>query len=114
MQRIDREKQTVRQMIHMYCRNKEGNRELCPDCRRLTDYAMQRLSACPFGNGKSTCRKCTVHCYSPSMRLRMRDVMRFAGPRMLLYHPIAAVRHIMAEWLPAPKHLKSRYTHNTI
>lgn len=60
-------------------------------------YAHARLEHCPFGE-KSTCRLCTVHCYKPEMRQRMQSVMRYAGPRMLLfYHPIAAIRHLMEE-----------------
>jgi hypothetical protein len=31
------------------------------------------------------------------MRERMRQVMRFAGPRMILFHPIMAIRHLWDE-----------------
>ena len=92
--RIEKEKQTVEQMIRLYCRKKEGNGTLCPQCRELLEYAQTRLSRCPFGDGKSTCRICTVHCYKPEMRRQMRAVMRYAGPRMLLSHPIPVLRHI--------------------
>jgi hypothetical protein len=27
----------------------------------------------------------------------MREVMRFAGPRMLLFHPVMAIRHLWDE-----------------
>ena len=97
--RIEKEKQTVEQMIRLYCRKKEGNGTLCPQCRELLEYAQTRLSRCPFGDGKSTCRICTVHCYKPEMRDRMRVVMRWAGPRMLFYHPVAAIRHLWQEYI---------------
>lgn len=96
--RIEQEKKTAEQMIRLYCRRKEGNKELCPRCRELLEYAHARLSRCPFGEEKSTCRLCTVHCYKPEMKERMRAVMRYAGPRMLLYHPIAAIRHLWKEY----------------
>lgn len=99
MSRIEKEKQTVEQMIRLYCRKKEGNGTLCPQCRELLEYAQTRLSRCPFGDGKSTCRICIVHCYKPEMRERMRIVMRWAGPRMLLYHPVAAIRHLWQEYI---------------
>ena len=83
--RIAQEQRTVAQMIRLYCRKKEGNRELCPQCRELLEYAHMRLSRCPFGEKKNTCRLCTIHCYKPEMKERMREVMRYAGPRMLLY-----------------------------
>ena len=56
-----------------------------------------RLSRCPFGENKTTCRLCPVHCYKPEMKKRMQEVMRYAGPRMLLYHPTAACRHLWKE-----------------
>ena len=95
MTRIDEEKRTVEKMIRLYCRRKEGNRELCPSCSELLEYAVVRLSRCRFGNGKSTCQKCPVHCYKPVMRDKMREVMRWAGPRMMLYHPVDAIRHLV-------------------
>lgn len=97
MTRIEREKRTVEKMIRLYCRHKEGNRALCPDCLELLAYSTSRLAGCPFGEGKSSCRKCTVHCYRPDMKARIREVMRFSGPRMIIYHPIAAIRHIINE-----------------
>lgn len=97
MSRIAHEKKTVEQMIRLYCRLKEGNRTLCPDCQALLVYAHKRLDYCKFGERKSTCRKCPVHCYKPDMRTRMQEVMRFAGPRMMLYHPLEALRHLWQE-----------------
>ncbi|MCM1369034.1 MAG: nitrous oxide-stimulated promoter family protein [Candidatus Amulumruptor caecigallinarius] len=97
MKRIEREKHTVEQMIRIYCRYKEGNRELCPDCVELLEYAKLRLSICPFGEDKSSCRKCRVHCYRPDMKEKIKIVMRYSGPRMIFFHPIAAVRHIARE-----------------
>ena len=88
--RIEQEKQTVERMVRLYCRKKEGNKQLCPRCEELLGYARIRLSRCPFGENKSTCRQCSIHCYKPEMKERMREVMRYAGPRMLLYHPVAA------------------------
>ena len=44
---------------------------------------------------KTFCSNCKVHCYKPEMREKIRDVMRFSGPRMLFVHPVAAIRHVM-------------------
>ena len=87
----------VELMIRMYCRMKEGNRELCPDCLELIDYAHARLSHCKFGEQKTTCKKCPVHCYKPEMRERIRNVMRWSGPRMIFHHPVLAIKHLVAE-----------------
>ncbi len=96
MDKIEREKQTVAKMIRLYCRHKEKNRTLCADCAELLDYAAVRLDNCRFGARKSSCRRCPVHCYRPDMKARIRDVMRWAAPRMLLYHPLATLRHLLS------------------
>ena len=94
MKRIEREKQTVSLMIRLYCRKKEGNRVLCEECRELEGYAHKRLTACRYGEQKTSCKKCPTHCYRKDMRDKIRAVMRFSGPRMILYHPIEAIRHM--------------------
>lgn len=97
MTRIDREKHTVTKMVEIYCKYSEHNQTLCNECNLLLEYAHQRLSYCKFGEKKPTCRKCPIHCYKPDMREKMRAVMRFAGPRMIFFHPIMAIRHILTE-----------------
>ncbi|MBD9110700.1 nitrous oxide-stimulated promoter family protein [Bacteroides nordii] len=92
--RINREKRIVELMIRLYCRKKEKNKCLCLQCEELLRYAHARLDHCPFGENKSSCKQCTVHCYKPVMRERMRQVMRFSGPRMLLYAPWEAIKHL--------------------
>lgn len=98
MTRIEEEKLVVARMIELYCRHREGNITLCRECVCLLEYAHTRLSRCPHGHDKPTCRKCTIHCYNPEMRERMRLVMRYSGPRMILYYPIAAVKHLLREF----------------
>lgn len=94
--RIKREKETVETMIRFYChRRRHQEHGLCPDCQELLDYAHKRVGACKFGAQKPTCAKCTVHCYQPAMRARVVEVMRFAGPRMIFYHPARAFRHLL-------------------
>ena len=44
---------------------------------------------------KTFCSNCRVHCYRPEMRTRIREVMRFSGPRMIFHNPVAAVRHVI-------------------
>jgi hypothetical protein len=105
--RLQRERKTIRIMIEMYCRgNHPGSHRaagsLCAECQQLTNYAMQRVDKCPFQAEKSTCATCTIHCYKPDMRQRVRTVMRYAGPRMLLSHPILAIRHMLDEKFQKP------------
>ena len=90
------EKKIVALMIRIYCKKKHGTKkELCADCQALCDYAMLRSDKCPFMETKTFCSNCKVHCYKPEMREKIREVMRFSGPRMILYHPVLAVRHVI-------------------
>lgn len=90
------EKGVVACMIALYCRRKHHTRQgLCPDCAALEAYARQRSDHCPFMQTKTFCSNCAVHCYRPDMREKIRAVMRFSGPRMLLVHPVLAVRHLL-------------------
>lgn len=95
MTRIEREKSTVEDMIRLYCRRHLGVETLPDQYADLIAYAHKRLELCKFGNSKPTCRKCPIHCYAPARRELMRTVMRWSGPRMLFYHPIAALRHLL-------------------
>lgn len=91
----ENEKRVVGQMIKLYCRKKHHTRELCPECSELLDYANQRVNKCPFMETKTFCSNCKVHCYKPEMRERIREVMRFSGPRMIFYHPYLAIKHLV-------------------
>ena len=91
----EREKALGSRMIALYCKKNHGRKSLCPDCAALDAYARQRSDRCPFMETKTFCSNCHVHCYKPEMREKIRAVMRFSGPRMILYHPLLAVRHVM-------------------
>lgn len=99
-----REFATIDAMLRMYCRSHHGAKDaaLCDNCTALHDYARRRLERCVFGEAKPTCAKCTVHCYKANMREHIRQLMRWAGPRMLRRHPVLAVRHMIDGHLPAP------------
>lgn len=93
---MDRHLKTINAMLGIYCKaHHPPQHTLCEECKELHDYAEQRLRHCPFLPDKPPCSKCTVHCYKPAMRERIREVMRYAGPRMLGKHPVMAVRHLV-------------------
>jgi peptide methionine sulfoxide reductase MsrA len=93
------EKKVVTIMIHMYCRSKHGNKNtLCYECEELKNYAQSRLEHCPYGDNKPTCNTCPIHCYRRDMKVRIKEVMRFSGPRMLFVHPIETLKHFRKEY----------------
>lgn len=97
--RIAREQRTMAAMMHLWCRRQHGTRGvLCAGCADLLQYAHARLAHCPFGEAKSTCARCPVHCYKADRREAVRMVMRWAGPRMAWRHPVLAIRHVLDGW----------------
>lgn len=93
--RVRREKKTVRAMLNIYCRGNHSARNgLCADCRELLEYSHERLEMCPQVGHKPTCAKCPTHCYDEAHRDRMRAVMRYSGPRMMVRHPVLATLHM--------------------
>lgn len=127
--RIVKEKEVVGKMMAVYCRGSghgnghvsergsgrgsehgserggsghiggKGNGRLCPECAELMDYASKRLTHCRFGEEKTFCKHCPVHCYNREMRARIRSVMRYSGPRMMLHHPWTALDHLASSAL---------------
>lgn len=101
--RIAREKLTIKKMIALY-----ANR--CPQASNdkthydaLFSYAQKRLDKCVFGEEKPACKQCPVHCYQPAKREEMKQIMRWAGPRMLWRHPVLTVRHLIDDKRPVPE-----------
>ena len=100
---IDREKRTIAAMVKIYCEGHHTDqRPPCDDCQSLLDYAIHRLSCCPFQENKPVCADCAIHCYKKDMRERVREVMRYAGPRMIFRHPVLAIGHLLDKRKPKP------------
>ena len=99
VEKREREKAMVSDMIRVYCKGNhvdydKKNKRLCKECQALDDYARMRSEKCPFMETKTFCSNCKVYCYKPEMRQRIKEVMRYSGPRMLFVHPIACIRHL--------------------
>ena len=92
------EKKTLYTMVEIYCRQ-HTNSELCNDPNILLEYAYNRLDKCRFRDEKGKkprCAKCPIGgCYKPVMKDKIEAVMRYSGPRMMLYHPILAILHFI-------------------
>ncbi|WP_035480079.1 nitrous oxide-stimulated promoter family protein [Aliagarivorans marinus] len=112
--RLLREFETVRAMVEIYCRQQHRSTLSpcrsglctsgpCTDCAALLEYAKLRLDRCPYGEAKPTCNRCPIHCYKPEPKQHMQAIMRYAGPRMLLHHPILAIKHLLYERAPLPE-----------
>lgn len=100
----EREARTVSQMITIYCKGhhpkevrtqtSHAGEALCEECKALDDYAVLRTMRCRKMGEKVDCELCENHCYAKESRAKIREVMRYSGPRMMKAHPIAAIRHL--------------------
>lgn len=93
MNRIESEQETVRKMIALYCHHHLHQDTMPEEYQHLAGYACQRLNLCKYGEQKTTCEDCLTHCYAPKEREQIREIMRWAGPRMIWYAPKDAIVH---------------------
>lgn len=99
------EQKTMAQIIRLYCHKKHHtNGALCTHCQALHNYAIERIQHCPHMAVKTFCSVCPSHCYAPEQREAIRQIMRYSGPRMLLYAPRLTLQHILLQW--RTKHTK--------
>ena len=92
MYKIEREKQTIRKMIELYCRHRLKQDTMPDEYQHLAEFACRRLDHCRYGANKTACKNCPTHCYAPKERKQIREVMRWVGPRMIFYSPKEAIR----------------------
>ncbi|GAB3528484.1 nitrous oxide-stimulated promoter family protein [Photobacterium alginatilyticum] len=99
---LQTEYKTIEAMVKIYCKDHHNTAGICDKCEDFLQYAHTRLDRCPYGEEKPTCRLCPIHCYKTDYRQLSREIMRYSGPRMLLKHPVLAIRHLIAEKRPIP------------
>ena len=99
MSKIEHDKYIVRRMIELYCRRhlKIKTEELPSEYQHLIDYTARRLDHCHFGEKKVACKNCPIHCYAPEEREEIRRIMRWSGPRMILYSPKDVLLHLLGK-----------------
>jgi len=94
--KLKREKKTLEAMIRLYCRENHHNKQqVCQECQELLNYAYTRVEKCPLGDKKTTCAKCSIHCFKPEYKDKIKLVMRYSGPKMAYQHPLLALFHLL-------------------
>ncbi|PST88738.1 nitrous oxide-stimulated promoter family protein [Photobacterium jeanii] len=96
--RSQRELDTVKAMIRLYCKTLHRGAIMCPECEGLIDYVEKRMSSCRLGAEKPTCQSCTASCYPPAKRLHLTHVLRWSLPRFFWRHPLKAMHFKMDGW----------------
>jgi len=97
--RIEIERKTVQVMIQIFCSENHKEKNLCRYCNELSVYAIKKLDQCIYGNSKPSCKVCPVHCFSKDKSEEIKQVMRYAGPKMIFRQPVLTFKHIIVEKL---------------
>ena len=88
----EKEIEIVTFMIQLYCRSHHDIDE-----EELITYASKRIEKCPTIKTKTFCSRCPIHCYEKKMQEKIKKVMCYSGPRMIFYHPILAMKHVIGK-----------------
>jgi len=98
--KIQKEQKIVKIMIDKYCKRNhiQVDTDICEDCMELSIYSNQRLNKCVFGEKKAFCSKCPIHCYKTEMRDKIKEVMKYSGPRKIYSNPILAMSHLLTKY----------------
>ena len=111
---LNQDLKTLALFINLYCRHKhsDAHREpvdlkthdveaiarrpivLCEECTKLLTHAFIKRSHCPY-DPKPACKHCPTHCYHPTYRAKIREVMKFSGKKMLLSGRLDYLFHLL-------------------
>jgi len=67
---------------------------LCSDCMKLLTHAFTKRTRCPM-DPKPACKHCPSHCYHPTYRAQIREVMHYSGKKMLLAGRLDYLFHLL-------------------
>lgn len=67
---------------------------LCEDCRKLLIHAFTKRTHCPM-DPKPACKHCPNHCYHPTYRAQIREVMKFSGRKLVFSGRLDYLYHLL-------------------
>ncbi len=111
---LNRDLKTLALFIRIYCKHKHKDLpkepmamkthdvtaiagrqlHLCADCRKLLAHAFTKRSHCPM-DPKPACKHCPNHCYHPTYRQQIRQVMAFSGKKMVFSGRLDYLFHLL-------------------
>jgi len=101
--RVVRECENLETMVRLFCHCQHHDRELCPECQQLLDYAKAHLESCPWALDKPICDNCLFQCFMPACREKIKAVVGATRTRMLWQHPQMTLRH----WFDGLHHVRA-------
>ncbi len=95
---VPKEKENIRKTFGVYCNANHGttDNKLCPKCTALLTTVMLKIQRCPYGISKPICDACETPCFGENPTKEFRAIMKSGQKKMLLSHPLMAVKHKIA------------------
>jgi hypothetical protein len=111
---LERDLRTLALFIRIYCKYKHKEAEkvpasmkthdveaiagrpvpLCGSCSKLLMHAFTKRTRCPM-DPKPACKHCPDHCYHPTYRAQIREVMKYSGKKLLLSGRLDYLFHLL-------------------
>ena len=96
--RLGKDRKTLEAIGRIYCSaHHDGTPKdaagLCASCRQAIDRTLERTASCPYGH-EGNCQDCDIHCQRGEAQLRIKEIMRYAAPRMTLRHPLMTMEYL--------------------
>ena len=100
--KVDDDIEVLREFLKIYCESKHRDREkttkdnitLCDECHDTLIYSAMRRKYCPQ-DPKPTCKKCEIHCYKPKYRIKIKEIMRYSGKKLIKQGRLDLIFHYL-------------------
>ncbi len=95
---VPKERENIRKTFGVYCNANHGTEggKLCPKCTALLSTVMLKIQRCPYSIAKPICDACETPCFGEVPTKEFRAIMKSGQKKMLLSHPLMAVKHKIA------------------
>jgi hypothetical protein len=90
---FEKKKKVLEAMFDIYIKKNPKEKDVADDLKK---YSLARLEKCPNIEKDIYCKSCKIRCYSKENQEKIKKVMRFSGPRMIIYHPFMAFDHLIS------------------
>lgn len=96
--RIQRDLRTLQAIGSIYCRAHHADRPknsagMCAECSATISFTHDRAANCP-NNHQGNCQDCAIKCNRGNQQQRIRAIMAYAAPRMMVRHPLMTLEYL--------------------
>lgn len=103
MGNVSKDRLTLEAIGGIYCRGNHAGvpkdeAGMCPECRAAIERTLECAVACPHGH-EGNCQDCDIRCQRGEAQQRIKEIMRYAAPRMAFLHPLMTFDYLKKKLL---------------